>query len=184
MLCGADAIEVLAGRDAFWRVADDPRGDMIALAVLAAAFVSVLATIVCALRACSLVRGACSTRRRRRPLHPVTSAVTAPPPLPLSPPQQQQQPPCLPTRPDESLLLPPPPPSHAHQQQRRQVRVPWEIKWASAIADEKGAALARIEARKVARRDAAASRERPLPRSVLLSLNRTSAHIAALPGPH
>lgn len=182
MVCGADAIEALVGRDAFWRVADDPRGDMIALVVLAAAFVSVLATIVCALRVCSLVRGACSKRRRRRPLsRPMSSTATAPPPLPLPLPQQQQ-PPCLPTRPAEVPLLQPPP---CAQQQQRPVRIPWETKWALAIADEKGAALARIEARKAARRDAAAAPgERPLPRSVLLALGRTSAHIAALPDPH
>nr|UMO79186.1 hypothetical protein [Pandoravirus belohorizontensis] len=178
MPCGADAIEVLTGRDAFWRVADNPRGDVIALVVLGAAFASVFATIVCALRVCSLVRGACSARRRRPP-HPTSSAAKAPLPLP---PLQQQQQPCLPTRPDESLLLRPLPP--CAQQQQCQVRVPWEIKWGSAIADEKGAALARIQARKVARRDAAAPRERPLPRGVLLALDRASAHIAALPDPH
>ncbi|BCU03202.1 hypothetical protein [Pandoravirus japonicus] len=178
MLCGADAIEALTGRDAFWRVADDPCGDVIALAVLGAAFVSVLATIVCALRACSLAHSACSARRRR-PSHPIPSAVTAPAPLP---PPQRQRPPCLPARLDldDSLLLQPPP--CARQQQQR--RVPWEIKWASAIADEKGAALARIEARKIARRDVAAPCQKPLPRSVLSALDRASAHIAALPDPH
>ncbi|WBR14202.1 hypothetical protein pkur_cds_27 [Pandoravirus kuranda] len=42
--------------DAFWRVADTREGDLIALGVLACALLSLLGALVCAIRACALLR--------------------------------------------------------------------------------------------------------------------------------
>ncbi|AVK74473.1 hypothetical protein pqer_cds_51 [Pandoravirus quercus] len=188
MLYGADALEVLARRDAFWRVADNAQGDAIALGVLAAAFLSVLATIVCALRVCALVCGTAPTRRRRppaRPSLPIQPSLVVSPP---SSPRQQQQPSCLPLR-LHTETVPSPLELGQYQQQQRHCHlqrpaVSWATKWAPAVANERAVAAARIEARRAARREPAAPREKPLPRSVLVALDRVSARVAALPDPH
>lgn len=187
MLYGADdTLEVLAGRDAFWRVADNAQGDAIALGVLTAAFFSVLATIVGALRVCALVCGTAPTRRPARPSLPMQPSLVVPPLS--SPRQQQQQPSCLPLRP-HAETLPSPPGSGQYQQQQQhrhlqQPAVSWETKWAPAAADERAVAAARIGARKAARRKPAVPHEKPLPRRVLAALDRVSARVASLPDPH
>ncbi|AGO83436.1 hypothetical protein psal_cds_48 [Pandoravirus salinus] len=180
MLDYAGVVEmVLADRDAFWRVADDPRGDAVALVVLAGAFASVFATIVCALRVCSLVCARSSTRRRRPPTRssfPLQPSL-APPPPPSTIQEQSRS-----RRRPRAEGVPSPPP--LLPQQQRQLPASWAIKWAPAVADEEAVAAARIDTRKSRRREPAVVRDRPLPRSVLTALDRVSARIAALPDPH